>query len=564
LESTSVKVIDGEVLARPRARVGGTVSALPAVGAVALITLAGLLLRLPSYGNSLFGDELSTYFIVTQHSLTGIVRLLDGHSVDLNPPFFFLLSRAVHQLGSSPQLLRLVSLVAGTAAIPITYALGLRTVGRRAALAGAALMALSPYLIFYSTEARAYALVMLLALASTYCLLLAAERGGTRWWIGYAATSCAAMYTHYTAAFVLVVQLIWAFLRYPGARRALLGANLAAGLGFIPWLPALIDNSHSFGTRVFELLEPFGLHAVVSDLAHSSVGHPFLALSTVPGTIGTVLVVAGTLAGVVAAFVDRGFFKRPTAALCSPTALPLLLALATPVGLALYSALATDIWDMRNLISSWPGFALAAGAVLTSPATRVRFLTVGLVIAGCAIGAVQLLSAAHERPDYTAAADFIIADGPPTDPVAIVPAPTPGPLAAMDAALAYAGEPGRPLLRIGSATLQAVLRAPRYTFLPPTPAAVLAGQAARIAPGAKLFVVAPGNVPLAVLLRSGPIDVRAALGPIFGSGTTGRLFATLFGPLSEFLRATLPRFRPLDTRTFPGVLRLSVYVLERR
>jgi hypothetical protein len=455
-------------------------------------------------------------------------------------------------------------LVAGTAAIAVTYALGVRTVGRRGALAGAALMALSPYLIFYSTEARAYVLAMLLALASTYCLVVATEFGGTGWWIGYAVASCAAMYTHYTVVFVLGAQLIWAFLRHPGARRALLGANLAAAIGFIPWLPALIHNTHSFGTRVFELIEPFGAHAVVADLVHWSVGHPFLALTTAPGTIGMVMILAGGLAGLAAAFIDRGRSRRATEWLRSPAALPLLLALATPVGLALYSALATDTWDMRNLISSWPGFALAAGAVLTSPAGRLRFVPLGLVIAGVAIGAAQLLSAAHQRPDYSAAAQFIIADGAPTDPVAIVPAPTPGPLAAMDAAFAYAGHPGRPLLRIGSASLPAVLRAPPYAFLPATPAAVLARQVATIAPGARLFVVAPGAVPLAALLRSGRIDTRTALGPVFGSGTSGRLFATLFGPLSDFLRASRPRFRPLETRTFPGVLRISVYVLEHR
>ena len=374
---------------------GGETSALPAIGVVALITLAGLLLRLPSYGNSLFGDELSTYFIVSQHSLTGIVRLLDGHSVELTPPLFFLLARVVRELGSSPQLLRLVPLVAGTAAIPLTYALGLRTVGRRAALAGAALMALSPYLIFYSTEARAYALVMLLSVASTYCLVVGTQTGGTRWWIGYAVTSCAAMYTHYTAVFVLVAQLIWAFLCYPGARRALVWANLAAAIGFVPWLPGLIHNTHSFGTRVFELLEPFGVHAVVSDLAHWSIGHPYLALSTVPGTIGAAMILAGTAGGAAAALVQRRGRVRLTSALRSPAALPVLLALVTPIGLALYSAVATDTWDMRNLTCSWPGFALAIGALLSSSPTPARYVAIALTIAGFAVGATELLI---ERP----------------------------------------------------------------------------------------------------------------------------------------------------------------------
>lgn len=44
------------------------------------IAIAGTLLRMPSLGTSVFGDEPSSYFIVMQHSLGGIVRLLDGHS----------------------------------------------------------------------------------------------------------------------------------------------------------------------------------------------------------------------------------------------------------------------------------------------------------------------------------------------------------------------------------------------------------------------------------------------------------------------------------------------------
>lgn len=113
-------------------------------------------------------------------------------------------------------------------------------------------------------------------------------------------------------------------------------------------------------------------------------------------------------------------------------------------------------------------------------------------------------------------------------------------------------------------SVEAVLRAPPYAFLPATPAAVLVAQASSVASCARLFVVAPGSAPLAVLLRSGRIDVRGALGPVFGSGTSGRLFGTLFGPLSDFLSATLPRFRPLETRIFPGVLPVSEYVLQRR
>src|SRR5947209_6704244 len=172
-----------------RQRPSDTVS----VGLLIAITLAGLLLRLPSFGNSLFGDEVGTYYIVTGHSLGRILHLQYGHSVDLTPPLYFALAWLAERFGSSPQLLRLVPLLAGLVSIPLTYAVGARTVGRRAAIVGASLVALSPFLIFYSTEARAYAPVMALTLGSTLALLKALEQRRAIWLIEYAVLSCAAV-----------------------------------------------------------------------------------------------------------------------------------------------------------------------------------------------------------------------------------------------------------------------------------------------------------------------------------------------------------------------------------
>jgi 4-amino-4-deoxy-L-arabinose transferase-like glycosyltransferase len=376
------------------------------------------------------------------------------------------------------QLLRIVSLLAGTASVPLTYLVGLRTVGRRAAAVAATLVALSPFLIFYSPEARAYALMMFLVLASTLALLKALERQRVAWWALYAGLSCAAIYTHYTALFVLAAQFVWAFFRYPGARRALLGANLAAALGFLPWLPALIKNTRSVGTTVFAILEPFNLHAVGHDLGHWSIAHPYIALTSVPGTFAIVMIVAGILAACFGIVIRRRHHPKLTSA----AVLPILLAVAAPFGLAVYSSFANSVWDVRNLISSWPGLALVVGGVLTAVGRPLYFASVGLP----------------------------------------------------------------------------------YALLPATPAGVLARQAELGDRDGKLFVIAPGSVPVSALLHGAHIDPRAALGPVFGSGTSGRLFATISPPVSAFVRAISPRFRPIETRTFPGFLPLSLYVFQRR
>src|SRR5207302_2677690 len=95
------------------------------------------------------------------------------HHAEITPPLSFLASWLSTRAGTSPELLRLPALIAGTATIPLVYLLGLRTVGRRAALLAAPLTALSPLMIYYSAEARAYGLMMFFLLGATLSLLLA-------------------------------------------------------------------------------------------------------------------------------------------------------------------------------------------------------------------------------------------------------------------------------------------------------------------------------------------------------------------------------------------------------
>lgn len=77
---------------------------------IGALTLLGLALRLPALGDSLFGDELSSYFVVTGRSLAGTLHLLNGNAIELNPPLYFLLAWTSEKLaGESQESLRLVS-----------------------------------------------------------------------------------------------------------------------------------------------------------------------------------------------------------------------------------------------------------------------------------------------------------------------------------------------------------------------------------------------------------------------------------------------------------------------
>ena len=94
----------------------------------------------------------------------------------------------------------------------MVYALGRQVVGPLAGVVAAALVALSPFAAFYSVEARPYATMVFFVALSTLALLRAVEDERRRWWVVYALAAACAVYSHYTAIFVVAGQAVWAIL----------------------------------------------------------------------------------------------------------------------------------------------------------------------------------------------------------------------------------------------------------------------------------------------------------------------------------------------------------------
>jgi hypothetical protein len=457
------------------------------------------LLRLPSFTSSLFGDEISTYFIATGHSLGRVLQLVYSNQ-ETSPPLYFILAWATKSLGNSAQLIRLPSLVAGIAVIPLTYLLGLRSVGRGAALVGATLVALSPQMIFMSAYGRPYMVMCLFALASTFALVRALDTGRVGWWIAYAACSCAAAYTHYVVVFLLVAQLIWAFWAQPEARRALLLANIAAALAYLPWLGGLWADLH--GPNSTNGLEPFGFETIRNDLQNWSIGSD-VPSRIVPGDLAIALVVVGVASAVIGvALIAR---RRTTWMPSKRLVLVVVLALAAPVGTILFSAAGHDVFNTQDLIASWPGLALSAGFLLTRPSRSVRVAATGLVLAGFAIGGLKMTSPGVQTPNVDAAAAFIERVGGCGAPV-VTESIFAHPLTEFDVALANLGGSAQkchPVIRLGWPPLSEELSAfdgpqgqPLTFSAPPQPPRVVGQRAAALAHHGALFLVAPLDAPV--------------------------------------------------------------------
>jgi mannosyltransferase len=171
------------------------------------VTLAGLAVRAWGLGTqSLWYDEW-----LTQEAMDGGPGHLARHVADregIPLPYFALLWVWTRLAGDGEVALRTVSLVAGVATIPVAYALARRIAAdsRWPARAAALLVAVNPLAVWYSQEARPYAL---LCLAGALVVLAAVRAGAEvppvrRDVVLLGLAAAAAVAVHYFAAFLVV------------------------------------------------------------------------------------------------------------------------------------------------------------------------------------------------------------------------------------------------------------------------------------------------------------------------------------------------------------------------
>ncbi len=412
---------------------------------VIALTVVGIVIRAAVANQSIFADELSTYWISATHSLGGVISLMYGtphiQHAEITPPLYFLAAWLTTRVSHSVLWLRMPSLIAGAITIPLVYVLGKRLLGRPTALVATALTAFSPFMIYYSGEARSYALMMALLLGSTLSMLLAVDTRRARWWVVYAACSWGAFLTHYTSAFILAPQFVWLLWAHPEARRRALIANVGAAAAVLPWLPGLAQDFRSPTLNILSALSPFTPHEIWLIVQHWTIGYPYEfggGLSKLPGTAALILLAASVIVAVagVAVRAGAGSLRVRAAELDRRLLLTLLLAAAVPVGEAIVSATGDHIFGVRNLAASWPFLGLSFAALLMASGQRTRLVASGLAIVAFAWGAVTILTPRFDRPNYQAAADYIASHVRPGDVVLDeTGALSPGPLTALDVSL---------------------------------------------------------------------------------------------------------------------------------
>ena len=176
-------------------------------GPVFALTLLGAVLRFPTLDRQSFWlDELVTASLLDR-GLGDVLREIPR--TEATPYLYYVVAwlwSSVFGLGEVG--LRSLSALAGTATIPVAYGAGVVLVSRRAGIVAAALVATSPFLVWYSQEARSYALFALLGATSVLTFGLAL-RGDRRWLAGWAVVCALALATHYFGVFLVAAEAVW-------------------------------------------------------------------------------------------------------------------------------------------------------------------------------------------------------------------------------------------------------------------------------------------------------------------------------------------------------------------
>ena len=386
---------------------------------VAGLTALAAALRFSTLGlQSYHHDEIVTASRILRGGFWHAMSAVDCS--ESAPPLYYALAWLWTQLTGTGEFgLRSISALAGVATVPVAYLIAAELRGRRAGIAAAALVAVNPMLLWYSQEARAYALFSLLtAISLLYFVRLlcvaavaaTSPAGGSprrsRWqpttsrssrspprrsgFMGLFPGSCAGAAGPRCAAS--------GSLPSPGSLLAPLAIHQMS-IGHAEWI-----GNHPLARRLWEAGATFMVGETGDIIARPA--DPLLAL------VPALLVVAAL--ALLFTRGERGERRAagiPLAIAGATVALPVLLALASP---------SKDYVLARNLMPALVPLLVAVAIAVTVPGRRARrCLRLAERSLAYSLGFClwASLSPALQRPDWDAVAAKL---GEPTAPRAIV------------------------------------------------------------------------------------------------------------------------------------------------
>jgi uncharacterized membrane protein len=351
---------------------------------------------------------------------------------DVHPPLHHaVLWATVRLLGTGELAVRMPSIVAGTLLIPALYGAGRDLYDRRVGLVAATFGTVAPIAIWYSQEARMYAIFMLFSLVAVWAQVRVLRAGRPLAWAMYSIATAAMIWTQYFALLQVAVQqatFVISFWQRRGNRWRL-GLGWAASmvvivLLLVPLRPVFLSQLHSYLDHSAGLALPAqaGLGAQQQQQSQLSV-YAFIA-NLIWGLWG--YHADTTMAQIVAMWplgmllllvlLGRGYSAMSM----------LLLSVAAVPALALFGVglVQRNLFELRYFVGAVPvGLLLMARLASSTDNRGPRRLIVALVVVTLVVGlADQQLNGANPRLyDFRGALALVAARARPGDVVVYEP-----------------------------------------------------------------------------------------------------------------------------------------------
>lgn len=252
---------------------------------VALVSLLACSLGLRLYGLNavLWYDEAFSAWLAQ----LPISNLLTASLGDVHPPLYYLMLWGVtHLVGHTEAALRLPSVLAGVGLVwAVNRLMTALQQDQKAVWLATGLIALSPFQVYYSTEARMYELLMLTLVFSAWRLVIGDWRLGV---VG----SVVALYLHNLAP--LFVGAIWvaALITNYQSPKTILRPAMITALGYAPGLVLALRQAGQVGAGYWipPVTSPGRIIATLDDLLFFTPNNPFVLSTSLITCLGLLVI----------------------------------------------------------------------------------------------------------------------------------------------------------------------------------------------------------------------------------------------------------------------------------
>lgn len=178
---------------------------------IGIVIFASIINGITLFGQSIRLDEAQSIWVATKP----IATIMSLTSQDVHVPLYnVLLHFWIQIFGSDISIIRTLSFIFFILTLPVLYLFAKEASERRVALVTVCLFSFSPFILWYTSEARMYTLFTFVTSLNHLFFLRVIRSQGIKGKLGYFISLLLGLYTHYFFLFLVFTQGIYILMRW--------------------------------------------------------------------------------------------------------------------------------------------------------------------------------------------------------------------------------------------------------------------------------------------------------------------------------------------------------------